>query len=346
MKGLTWSPTPSVQGPCAPRRARTGRCPEPGKETALGLHRGAPCAQRSQRGAIREAARDRGPACRAPHPKALAKAKPRRELPARPPSSFLCPPRLPAEACPTPSPSARVARGVVGLRLCTNVHPSTWTERHACVRTSHPRRHGAGPRPQPRAAQTREQDRTRARDSSEGAQLRVAEPDTPALSPEGRCPSGAPAQGAGPGQARQVVWAAAARHPLPRPAQHGAAGPRPGSWSDPEAPGTARPGASGTWEPPPDLGGRGSCSLGVDEHPSSLATAALHPAAPHSTARAPRPSGDRQACWARIARLRGAAVADGPAARGCPCRAPGPRVIGPAAWAMTSSGAAATSAPF
>lgn len=100
------------------------------------------------------------------------------------------------------------------------------------------------------------------------------------------------------------------------------------------------------WKPPPDLGGRGSCSLGVDEHPSSLATAALHPAAPHSTARAPRPSGDRQACWARIARLRGAAVADGPAARGCPCRAPGPRVIGPAAWAMTSSGAAATSAPF
>lgn len=361
MKGLTWSPTPSVQGPCASRRARTGRCPEPGKETALGLHRGAPCAQRSQRGAIREAARDRGPACRAPHPRALAKAKPRRELPARPPSSFPCPPRLPAEACPTPSPSARVARGVVGLRLCTNVHPPTWTERHACVRTSHPHHHGAGPRPQPRAAQTREQDRTRARDSSEapssGWQSR-----TPPRSPRRAGALQVPpprAQGrAGPGRvwggtelnshslSKQVVWAAAARHPLPRPAQHGAAGPSPGSWSDPEAPGTARPGASGTWEPPPDLGGRGSCSLGLDEHPSSLATAALHPAAPHSTARAPRPSGDRQACWARIARLRGAAVADGPAARGCPCRAPGPRVIGPAAWAMTSSGAAATSAPF
>lgn len=243
MKGLTWSPTPSVQGPCAPRRARTGRCPEPGKETALGLHRGAPCAQRSQRGAIREAARDRGPACRAPHPRALAKAKPRRELPAGPPSSFLCPPRLPAEACPTPSPSARVARGVVGLRLCTNVHPPTWTERHACVRTSHPHRHGAGPRPQPRAAQTREQDRTRARDSSEGAQLRVAEPDTPALSPEGRCPSGAPAQGAGPGQARQGLGRHRAEQsqpeqtggvgrghqappPPPRPARSGRAPPR------------------------------------------------------------------------------------------------------------------------
>lgn len=305
MKGLTWSPTPSVQGPCAPRRARTGRCPEPGKETALGLHRGAPCAQRSQRGAIREAARDRGPACRAPHPKALAKAKPRRELPARPPSSFLCPPRLPAEACPTPSPSARVARGVVGLR--TNVHPSTWTERHACVRTSHPHRHGAGPRPQPRAAQTREQDRTRARDSSEGAQLRVAEPDTPALSPEGRCPSGAPAQGAGPGQARQGLGRHRAEQsqpeqtggvgrgrqappPPPRPARSGRAQPR--ELVGPRGPpGTARPGASGTWEPPPDLGGRGSCSLGLDEHPSSLATAALHPAAPYSTARAPRPSG-------------------------------------------------------
>lgn len=224
-----------------------------------------------------------------------------------------------------------------------------------------PHRHGAGPRPQPRAAQTREQDRTRARDSSEapssGWQSR-----TPPRSPRRAGALQVPpprAQGrARPGRvwggtelnshslSKQVVWAAAARHPLPRPARHGAAGPSPGSWSDPEAPGTARPGASGTWEPPPDLGGRGSCSLGVDEHPSSLATAALHPAAPHSTARAPRPSGDRQACWARIARLRGAAVADGPAARGCPCRAPGPRVIGPAAWAMTSSGAAATSAPF
>lgn len=226
-----------------------------------------------------------------------------------------------------------------------------------------PHRHGAGPRPQPRAAQTREQDRTRARDSSEGAQLRVAEPDTPALSPEGRCPSGAPAQGAGPGQARQGLGRHRAEQsqpeqtggvgrgrqappPPPRPARSGRAPPR--ELVGPRGPrdGTAWPGASGTWEPPPDLGGRGSCSLGLDEHPSSLATAALHPAAPHSTARAPRTSGDRQACWAHIARLRGAAVADGPAARGCPCRAPGPRVIGPAAWAMTSSGAAATSAPF
>lgn len=272
---------------------------------------------------------------------------------------------LPAPASgrglPDPQPQCEGRQGSGGT---SSLHqrPSTHLDGASRLRENvTPHRHGAGPRPQPRAAQTREQDRTRARDSSEGAQLRVAEPDTPALSPEGRCPSGAPAQGAGPGQARQglggtelnshslskqVVWATAARHPLPRPAQHRAAGPRPGSWSDPEAPGTARPGASGTWEPPPDLGGRGSCSLGVDEHPSSLATAALHPAAPHSTARAPRPSGDGQACWARIARLRGAAVADGPAARGCPCRAPGPRVIGPAAWAMTSSGAAATSAPF
>lgn len=250
MKGLRWSPTPSVQGPCAPRRARTGRCPEPGKETALGLHRGAPCAQRSQRGAIREAARDRGPACRAPHPKALAKAKPRRELPARPPSSFLCPPRLPAEACPTPSPSARVARGVVGLRLCTNVHPSTWTERHACVRTSHPHRHGAGPRPQPRAAQTREQDRTRARDSSEGAQLRVAEPDTPALSPEGRCPSGAPAQGAGPGQARQGLGRHRAEQSQPE--QTGGVGR--GRQAPPPPP---RPGRSGRAQPRELVGPRG-----------------------------------------------------------------------------------------
>lgn len=361
MKGLTWSPTPSVQGPCAPRRARTGRCPEPGKETALGLHRGAHCAQRSQRGAIREAARDRGPACRAPHPKALAKAKPRRELPARPPSSFLCPPRLPAEACPTPSPSARVARGVVGLRLCTNVHPSTWTERHACVRTSHhtvtepdpgrsPGLHkpgdrtGPGHETPPRAPSSGWQSRTPPRSPRRAGALQVPPPRAQGRARPGRVWGGTELNSHS--LSKQVVWAAAARHPLPRPAQDGAAGPSPGSWSDPEAPGTARPGASGTWEPPPDLGGRGSCSLGLDEHPSSLATAALHPAAPHSTARAPRPSGDRQACWARIARLRGAAVADGPAARGCPCRAPGPRVIGPAAWAMTSSGAAATSAPF
>lgn len=106
-----------------------------------------------------------------------------------------------------------------------------------------PHRHGAGPRPQPRAAQTREQDRTRARDSSEGAQLRVAEPDTPALSPEGRCPSGAPAQGAGPGQARQGLGRHRAEQsqpeqtggvgrgrqappPPPRPARSGRAPPR------------------------------------------------------------------------------------------------------------------------
>lgn len=227
MKGLRWSPTPSVQGPCAPRRARTGRCPEPGKETALGLHRGAPCAQRSQRGAIREAARDRGPACRAPHPKALAKAKPRRELPARPPSSFLCPPRLPAEACPTPSPSARVARGVVGLRLCTNVHPSTWTERHACVRTSHhtvtepdPGRSPGLHKPGNRTGPGHE---TPPRAPSSGWQSR-----TPPRSPGGQVPFRCPRPGrrAGPGQAGGVGRGRQAPPPPPRPARSGRAQPR------------------------------------------------------------------------------------------------------------------------
>lgn len=366
MKGLTWSPTPSVQGPSAPRRARTGRCPEPGKETALGLHRGAPCAQRSQRGAIREAARDRGPACRAPRPKALAKAKPRRELPARPPSSFPCPPRLPAEACPTHGPSARVARGVVGLRLCTNVHPSTWTERHACVRTSHHtvtepdpgrspglhkpgNRTGPGHETPPRAPSSGWQSRTPPRSPRRAGALQVPPPRAQGRarpgrvwgrgpSREHRAEQSQPEQTGGVGRGRQ------APPPPPRPARSGRAPPRelvgPRGPRDSSARSFRDVGAA------PGPGGRGSCSLGVDEHPSSLATAALHPAAPHSTARAPRPSGDRQACWARIARLRGAAVADGPAARGCPCRAPGPRVIGPAAWAMTSSGAAATSAPF
>lgn len=275
MKGLRWSPTPSVQGPCAPRRARTGRCPEPGKETALGLHRGAPCAQRSQRGAIREAARDRGPACRAPHPKALAKAKPCRELPARPPSSFLCPPRLPAEACPTPSPSARVARGVVGLRLCTNVHPSTWTERHACVRTSHHtvtepdpgrspglhkpgNRTGPGHETPPRAPSSGWQSWTPPRSPRRAGALQVPPPRAQGRARPGRVWGGTELNSHS--LSKQVVWAAAARHPLPRPARHGAAGPRPGSWSDPEAPGTARPGASGTWEPPPDLGGGGEAA--------------------------------------------------------------------------------------
>lgn len=255
MKGLTWSPTPSVQGPCAPRRARTGRCPEPGKETALGLHRGAPCAQRSQRGAIREAARDRGPACRAPHPKALAKAKPCRELPARPPSPFLCPPRLPAEACPTHGPSARVARGVVGLRLCTNVHPSAWTERHACVRTSHHtvtepdpgrspglhkpgNRTGPGHETPPRAPSSGWQSRTPPRSPRRAGALQVPLPRAQGRARPGRVWGGTELNSHS--LSKQVVWAAAARHPLPRPAQHGAAGPRPGSWSDPEAPGTAR----------------------------------------------------------------------------------------------------------
>lgn len=137
MKGLTWSPTPSVQGPCAPPQGKDWPVSRARKGDRAGAAPGGALRTAVPAGCHPGSCPRQGPRLPGTPPKALAKAKPRRELPARPPSSFLCPPRLPAEACPTPSPSARVARGVVGLRLCTNVHPSTWTERHACVRTSH-----------------------------------------------------------------------------------------------------------------------------------------------------------------------------------------------------------------